>query len=68
MDSLRQNIATIDSAIIVARQWVREAKTDQDMENRQAYVDRLEADLVAQQAELDARILEQEKSRRRDEE
>lgn len=30
MDVLKQNIAEIDSAIIVARQWLKEAETDQD--------------------------------------
>ncbi|KAI0483886.1 hypothetical protein F4859DRAFT_512522 [Xylaria cf. heliscus] len=59
MDTLRQNIAEIDSAIIEARQWLGEARTDQDVQDRQAYLDRLEADLVAEQARLDAMILEE---------
>jgi hypothetical protein len=31
MDALKQNIAEIDSAIIEARQWLREAKTQQEI-------------------------------------
>lgn len=30
MEGLKQDIAEIDSAIIVARQWHKEAKTEQD--------------------------------------
>ncbi|KAI1310750.1 hypothetical protein F5Y03DRAFT_392196 [Xylaria venustula] len=60
MDSLRQIIAEIDSAIIEARQWLEEATTIEDVEYRQAEVDRLEADLVAQQARLDAIIQQEE--------
>lgn len=63
MDIIKQNIAEIDSAIIEARQWLKEAKTDQDAEDRRAQLDRLEADLVAQQAKLDAKILEEEMKR-----
>ncbi|KAI0425981.1 hypothetical protein F5Y09DRAFT_79433 [Xylaria sp. FL1042] len=54
MDSLRQSIAEIDSAIIEARQWLSEAKTPEDVEDRQAELTKLEADLIAQQARLDA--------------
>ncbi|KAI0502899.1 hypothetical protein F5B22DRAFT_652624 [Xylaria bambusicola] len=57
MDALRQRIAVIDSMIIVARQWLREAPTRQDAEQRRADLDRLEADLVAQQARLNALML-----------
>ncbi|TRX95493.1 hypothetical protein FHL15_003451 [Xylaria flabelliformis] len=60
MDTLKQNIAVIDSAIIEARQWLREAVTDRDVEDRQADLDKLEADLVEEQAKLDAKILEEE--------
>ncbi|KAI1758327.1 hypothetical protein F4782DRAFT_525019 [Xylaria castorea] len=59
MDTLKQNIAEIDCAIIEARQWLREAATDRDVEDRQAELDRLEADLVDQQAKLNAKILEE---------
>ncbi|KAI0864560.1 hypothetical protein F4860DRAFT_510892 [Xylaria cubensis] len=60
MDTLKQNIAVIDSAIIEARQWLREAVTDRDVEDRQADLEKLEADLVEEQAKLDAKILEAE--------
>ncbi|KAI0966146.1 hypothetical protein F4678DRAFT_466720 [Xylaria arbuscula] len=60
MDSLRQSIAEIDSAIIEARQWLEEATTIEDVEYRQAEVDRLESDLVTQQARLDAIIQQEE--------
>ncbi|KAI0553893.1 hypothetical protein F4679DRAFT_580063 [Xylaria curta] len=60
MDTLKQNIAVIDSLIIEARQWLREAVTDRDVEDRQADLDKLEADLVEEQAKLDAKILEEE--------
>lgn len=63
MDVIKQNIAEIDSAIIEARQWLKEAKTDQDVEDRRAQLDSLEADLVAEQAKLDAMILEEETKR-----
>ncbi|KAI1153306.1 hypothetical protein F4825DRAFT_268319 [Nemania diffusa] len=59
MDVLKQNIAEIDSAIIVARQWLKEAETDQDTADRQSQLDKLEADLVAEQAKLDAKIQEE---------
>ncbi|KAI0875807.1 hypothetical protein GGS24DRAFT_499497 [Hypoxylon argillaceum] len=59
MDALKQNIAEIDSAIIVARQWLKEAETDQDTADRQSQLDKLEADLVAEQAKLDAKIQEE---------
>ncbi|KAI1200165.1 hypothetical protein F5X97DRAFT_321651 [Nemania serpens] len=60
MDALKQNIAEIDSAIIEARQWLREAETDQEAEERRARLEELEADLVAQQAKLDAMVQEEE--------
>ncbi|KAI3320327.1 hypothetical protein HD806DRAFT_538518 [Xylariaceae sp. AK1471] len=63
MDTLKQNIAEIDSAIIEARLWLKEAKTDKDTEDRQAQLDQLEADLVAEQAKLDAKILEDENNK-----
>ncbi|KAI0816108.1 hypothetical protein GGR55DRAFT_625264 [Xylaria sp. FL0064] len=59
MDNIRQSIAEIDSAIIEARQWLNEATTDQDVEYRQSEINRLEADLIAQQARLDAILQEQ---------
>ncbi|KAI0407235.1 hypothetical protein F4802DRAFT_595461 [Xylaria palmicola] len=59
MESLKQDIAEIDSAIIEARQWLREARTNEDVEKRQADLERLEADLVTQQAKLDEKILEE---------
>jgi hypothetical protein len=34
MDTLKQNIAEIDSAIIEARQWLKEARTDEDAGER----------------------------------
>ncbi|KAI0539052.1 hypothetical protein GGR58DRAFT_465706 [Xylaria digitata] len=59
MDGLRQNIAEIDCAIIEAHQWLKEAKTEREVELRQAKVDKLEAALVSEQAKYDAaRILE----------
>ncbi|GAW26242.1 hypothetical protein SAMD00023353_2500900 [Rosellinia necatrix] len=64
MDIIKQNIAEIDCAIIEARQWLKEAKTDRDTEDRQAQISRLEADLVAQQAKLHAKILEEQMKRR----
>ncbi|KAI0441422.1 hypothetical protein F4803DRAFT_552090 [Xylaria telfairii] len=64
MDSLKQDIATIDSAIIEARQWLSEAQTDRDTQERQAELATLEADLVAQQARLDEMILAREMSER----
>ncbi|KAI1118220.1 hypothetical protein F5Y14DRAFT_256639 [Nemania sp. NC0429] len=60
MDALKQNIAEIDSAIIEARQWLREAETEQEADERRSRLEELEADLVAQQAQLDAMIQEQE--------
>ncbi|KAI0198537.1 hypothetical protein F4808DRAFT_462651 [Astrocystis sublimbata] len=60
VDTLKQNIAEIDSAIIEARQWLKEAKTDKDVEERQAQLDELEEALVAEQAKLDAKIQEEE--------
>ncbi|KAI1271555.1 hypothetical protein F5Y07DRAFT_382606 [Xylaria sp. FL0933] len=59
MDNIRQSIAEIDSAIIEARQWLNEATTDHDVEYRQSEINRLEADLIAQQARLDAILQEQ---------
>ncbi|KAI1436194.1 hypothetical protein GGR50DRAFT_246793 [Xylaria sp. CBS 124048] len=64
MDALKQSIAEIDSAIIEARQWVREARTDEDTRERQMQLDKLESDLINQQAKLDARMLEEEKKSR----
>ncbi|KAI0102267.1 hypothetical protein GGR51DRAFT_293627 [Nemania sp. FL0031] len=60
MDSLKQDIAVIDSAIIEARQYLKEAKTEEETADRQAKLDKLEADLIAVQAQLDAAILEEE--------
>ncbi|KAI0391107.1 hypothetical protein F5Y17DRAFT_461173 [Xylariaceae sp. FL0594] len=54
MEALKQNIAEIDSAIIEARQWLKEAKTEEETENRQSHLEKLEADRDAQQAKLDA--------------
>ncbi|KAI0907647.1 hypothetical protein F4824DRAFT_500869 [Ustulina deusta] len=66
MEGLKQDIAEIDSAIIVARQWHKEAKTEQDAKDRQAKLDKLESDLVTQQAKLDAKILEEEMRKRQE--
>ncbi|KAI1741773.1 hypothetical protein F4680DRAFT_446777 [Xylaria scruposa] len=63
MDTLKQNIAVIDSLIIEARQWLREAVTDRDVEDRQADLDKLEADLVEEQAKLDAKMEEEMRNR-----
>ncbi|KAI1124582.1 hypothetical protein F5Y10DRAFT_28322 [Nemania abortiva] len=60
VDAQKQIIAVIDSAIIEARQYLKEAKTEQEVADRQAHLDKLEADLVAEQAKLDAMILEEE--------
>ncbi|KAI8950295.1 hypothetical protein F4801DRAFT_579613 [Xylaria longipes] len=60
MDAVRQNIAEIDSAIIEARHWLGEATTHREAEERQAQLHELEADLVAQQAQLDAMVQEEQ--------
>ncbi|KAI1265379.1 hypothetical protein F5Y18DRAFT_386339 [Xylariaceae sp. FL1019] len=54
MDVIKQHIAEIDSAIIIARQWLREAKTDQEKADRQAKLSKLEADKAAEEAKLSA--------------
>ncbi|KAI1422574.1 hypothetical protein F5Y12DRAFT_610762 [Xylaria sp. FL1777] len=59
MDSLKQDIAEIDSAIIVARQWLKEAKTNQDTKEREAQLKELEAALVTTQAKLNAKAREE---------
>ncbi|KAI1178296.1 hypothetical protein F4777DRAFT_576100 [Nemania sp. FL0916] len=60
MDALKQHIAEIDSAIIEARRYLEEAETRQEIEERQNALDQLEADLVAEQAKLDALRQEEE--------
>ncbi|KAJ3577341.1 hypothetical protein NPX13_g3222 [Xylaria arbuscula] len=57
--AISQRIAMIDSAIIVARQWLLEATTRQEESDRQANLDELQANLVAEQAALDALRSEQ---------
>ncbi|KAI1826946.1 hypothetical protein F4861DRAFT_536419 [Xylaria intraflava] len=64
MEALRQSIAEIDSAIIEARQWLKEAKTDEDAKDRRTQLGKLEADLVVQQAKLNARVVEEQAKKR----
>ncbi|KAI2628271.1 hypothetical protein GGS21DRAFT_492922 [Xylaria nigripes] len=59
MDALKQSIAEIDSAIIEARQWLKEARTNEEAKERRSQLDKLEADLVAQQAKLNAKLMEE---------
>ncbi|KAI1814884.1 hypothetical protein GGS20DRAFT_376711 [Poronia punctata] len=53
MEALKQNIAEIESAIIEARQWLKEARTEADIDQRQRQLERLEADLETQLAKKD---------------
>ncbi|KAI1326605.1 hypothetical protein F5Y16DRAFT_400301 [Xylariaceae sp. FL0255] len=53
MDVIKQNIAEIDSAIIIARQWLKEASTDKEKIDRQSRLTKLESDRATEQARLE---------------